>query len=507
MFGRRGRLAGILILAALLRLPHITAPLADALQVKQVYVSNKARSIARPPLNPFRNTLDFLSEQGERLTLTEEVPIYHGLLGLAYRLFGERDWVGRAFSLIGTLVAIAAYVELTRRDYGRWIAHAGAFLLAIAPLLVFYGRAVMPDPWMLAAMLTAAACYGRHLEGGRPGWLIAAACAAALAPLYKYYGVMILIPLAGMTLRCDVHRERRAFRFIIICAATTVPVGVWLFAVFFRTANPVVSGWSGDGAAMPYLVFQSPRALLSPALNIGFLVRFLLYDCGPVTSVLMVWGFVGAIKRRWEPGAGHPSLQPVLCWSIMGLAFCVIFAPKLIDHDYYELMLLPAAATWGALGLSRLLVRCAVPASRRFAVIFGVLILAAVVQSPWCMSDRFRIDCGKLILADRLKAWNGLNRRVVVIGPGIELPTIVHYSGCEGWALRMGRLPDDWPARLASFRAAGAQLLAVYFDPTALAKSRSSLEMTTRNLPLLEHRTGPWSKYAETCSYWILDLR
>ncbi len=82
--GRRGGLAGILVLAALIRLPQITAPLADNMQIKQVYVSNKARSIARPPLNPFRNTLDFLDERGERLTLTEEVPVYTGLPGLAY---------------------------------------------------------------------------------------------------------------------------------------------------------------------------------------------------------------------------------------------------------------------------------------------------------------------------------------------------------------------------------------------------------------------------------------
>ena len=64
----------------------------------------------------------------------------------------------------------------------------------------------------------------------------------------------------------------------------------------------------------------------------------------------------------------------------------------------------------------------------------------------------------------------------MVIGPGIELATVIHYCGREGWALRIGRLPDDWPARIQSFRAAGAQLLAIYFDPTASAKARRSLE-------------------------------
>jgi hypothetical protein len=119
----------------------------------------------------------------------------------------------------------------------------------------------------------------------------------------------------------------------------------------------------------------------------------------------------------------------------------------------------------------------------------------------------FRIDRGKLILAERLKAWTDENRRVVVIGPGIELATVIHYCGREGWALRMAHLPDDWPARVQSFRAAGAQLLAVYFDPKVTAEARRSLSATVHNLPLLEHGTGPWSKTGGPCSYWILDLR
>jgi hypothetical protein len=507
MIGRRGWLAGVLVLAALIRLPQITAPLADNLQVKQIYVSNKARSIARAPLNPFRNTLDFLDEQGQRLTLTEEVPVYTGLLGLTYRLLGERDWLGRFLSLIGTLVAIAAYADLTRREFGQWIADVGAFLLAVAPLFIFYGRAVLPDPWMLAAMLIAAACYRRHLDGAGRGWLIAAACAAAMAPLFKYYGVMILIPLAGMTLHCTDHRDRRGLRFLVVSAATVVPVGLWMFAVFLRTANPVASGWSGDGTAMPYLVVQTPGLLLSSNLYSRFWLRFLFHDCGPVTSALMLCGVVAGVKRQWEASAGRPSLQPLLCWTVMCLVFCFGFAPKLLDHDYYELMVLPAAATWGSLGLSGLLEWVNGHAKWRIALLSGVLMLAAVVQSPWCMSDMFRIDRGKLILAERLKAWSDEGRRVVVIGPGIELPTIIHYCGREGWALRMGRLPDDWPARIGSFRAAGAQLLAVYFGSATSTKAERLLGVMAQNLPLLEHGTGPWSKTDEMCSYWILDLR
>ncbi len=505
--GIDGRLAGVLVLAALLRLPQIAAPLAENLQAKQVYVANKARSIARPPLNVFRNTLDFLDDRGDRMALTEEVPLYTGLLALAYRLVGEHDWVGRALSLLGTLAAIAAYADLTRREYGPRISLAGAFLLAVAPLLIFYGRAVMPDSWMLATMLVTAACYRRHLDGQGAGWLIGAACSAALAPLFKYYGVMILIPLAGMTVYGKGLPGRRMTRFLIICTATLVPVGLWICSVFLRTVNPVTSGWTREGLIMPYLVFQAPQILLYPGFYYRcFILRFLFFDCGPVTSSLVLLGVVTVLKGRLGVSDARRPLQPLFCWSVMGLIFFILFAPKLNDHDYYELMLLPAAATWGAMGLSRITERYSRPA-QRVALPFGLLMLALVVQSPWWMSDSFRIDRGKLILAARLKAWTDQGSRVVLVGPGIELPTTVHYCGREGWVVRTSLLPDNWPARLENFRAAGAQSLALYFDPTAPAESRRSLEAITRDLPVLERGTGPWSRSHGMCSYWILDLQ
>ena len=177
-------------------------------------------------------------------------------------------------------------------------------------------------------MLTAAACYRRNLDGLGRGWLIGAACAAAPAPLFKYYGVMILIPLAGMTVHRGGRRGLYGSRFIGMAAATLVPVGLWLIAVFLRTANPVTSGWTGDGRAVPYLVFQSPRVLLSPAFHYrGFLLRFLVHDCGPVTAALVVVGVIAAIRRWREATGGRSALQPLICWSVMGLAFYVLFAP------------------------------------------------------------------------------------------------------------------------------------------------------------------------------------
>src|SRR5262249_6589067 len=157
--------------------------------------------------------------------------------------------------------------------------------------------------------------------------------------------------------------------------------------------------------ASPYLAIQTPRLLLSPSFYSGFWGRYLFRDCGLVTSALIVYGFVEGVISQWKKSEGRASLQPLTCWSVMGAVFCFAFAPKFLDHDYYELMFLPSAATWGAMGLFRLLEPMTAQPARRVAVLCGVLMLAAAVQSPWCTSEMFRIDRGKLILAERLKAW------------------------------------------------------------------------------------------------------
>ena len=70
----------------------------------------------------------------------------------------------------------------------------------------------------------------------------------------------------------------------------------------------------------------------------------------------------------------------------MGLGFYVLLAPKSVKHDYYELMMLPAAAAWAAIGFQALGRQARQWGMRpRLAGAVGVVLLAttAIVQSPW----------------------------------------------------------------------------------------------------------------------------
>jgi hypothetical protein len=490
----------ILLLSASIRLYRLDQPLADHLAAKQVYVANKARAIARPPFNPLRNTLDFLDSEGRRLALTEEIPLYASALGLAFRLFGEREWLGRALSLLGTLTAIAALHDLARREHGSRTAGVAALLFASCPLLIFYGQAVLPDPWMLACMLLAAASYRRHLDGGAPNAFIAAAAFGLAAAVFKCYGLMILVPLAEMTHRQGGWRRVASARFLVLAAAMILPIALWIIVVFARTPNPLRTSWTGTGHAPAYFVVQEPAVLVRPDLYTLFGSRFLARDCGPVAAAFIVSGTFAVALHRVRGG-------PLAGWTAMGIAFYFLLGPKLPAHDYYELMMLPAAALWGARGWEALVQA----ASRAAQPIWGqslgaaALVAAVVVQSPWVDGRFFQVDRGKLIVARRLARLCPPPARVVVAGPGIELPIVVHYSGREGWPLNQDLLAD-WRLRLARYREKGARYLAVYFESNARDSQRAAFAALDHALPRVDHNAGSWSRSGERCEYSIYSL-
>jgi 4-amino-4-deoxy-L-arabinose transferase-like glycosyltransferase len=481
----------VLALAALTRLYQWQAPLVDQMYVKQVFVANKARSIASPPLNPLRSALDFLDPDGRRMELTEEVPLYTGLLGASYRLLGEREWLGRAWSLLATLAAIVALDDLLRREFDETTARVGSFLFAVAPLLIFYGRAVLPDPAMLAFMLMAAAAYRRHLDGGGRRWLVAATVCGLLAGLCKYYGLMVLIPLAEMAWRAGGRRALISPANWLAAAVMVVPVGLWTAGVFFRTVNPAMR--------TTYFAFQQPGVLLLPRLYERLTLGFLVRDCGPVLAPLVALG-------AWAAWRGRARVRPLVSWTVMGLLFFFLLAPKLLDHDYYELMMLPAAAGWGAIGWGVLRSSGGGAARRGPILAAAVLGLAAVVHSPLVSRAKFEHESGHVVLARRLDALCSRPGRVVVMGQRYGWP-IVHYSRREGWVDQSGRLPADWQARLADLRARGAELVAVYLDPTVGPRARASFAPLFAALPVVERRSGPWFRRARPCDYVILSLR
>jgi hypothetical protein len=270
--------------------------------------------------------------------------------------------------------------------------------------------------------------------------------------------------------------------------------------VFARTANPITTGWV-PGHIYPYFLWQAPGVVFDPLLYRAFFRRFLVFDCGPVTAILVLVGVISALKRRALP-------ELIGGWTVMSLGFFVAFAPKFIDHDYYESVMLPCAAAWGALGCSALFSWLAgANPPRQQALRVSVLGLALVVQSPWFMGSLFQLEWGKRLAGADLARLVPRSGRVVVIGPGTGLRVIVHYSGHEGWPVQSSTLAADWRSEFTRYRDQGGTHVAVYFATRATAAQRNSYTPLIACCPVVARRAGPAAAAGLGGEYVILDLR
>jgi hypothetical protein len=520
-------LAAVLLASGLLRLYRLDAPLVDCFWDKQVAVANRARNMAGPPFDPWHAAFDFcITMDGRREPYTEEFPLYHGLVAVGYRLFGEQDWFGRALTAAGSLVAIGAFITLMRREYDDRFALLAGVLFAFCPMLVFYGRAVIPDVWMLSCMLACAYFFRVALENNRWSALVASGLAGLLAVAFKYYGLMVLLPMAEMAWR--LQGRRGLARLCLPAVMMLVPTAAWMGFVFLQTANPSQGG--------KYFIFQQPDVLLNAEFWARLFDRFLWKSCGPVTAGLLIIGVVtatarlfvgwversephheypkdwwGSLRSTYPTAATHPAsrtmpLAPIVAWTATGLAFFFLLAPKTIGHEYYELMMLPAAAGWAALGLCFLLDRqLGKPSARtRQLAIGGALLCAAVVvHSPWISDGRFQQDVGFVKAAESIERHCSPTGRVAV-GP-MTPQAVIHYAHREGWTWQ--EFPQDWRSLFARYRELGAECIVLYFDRKTPAAERDRYAPILQELPILEHQSGPWGLGATPCDYYVLGMR
>ena len=409
---------GVILCSALLRLYRIDAPLIDGFWDKQIAMANLSRNMAGPPFHLLNASYDFcLSPDGQRMPHTEEIPLYHGLVALGYRIFGEQDWFGRVLSAAGSLLAIAAFMGLMRREYDYGFAVVAGVIFAVCPLLLYYGRAVVPDTCMLGFMLAAAYGFRRALDDNSLGWLVACGFAGLTAVAFKYYGLIVLLPMAEMAWRGQ--RAKGLAKLCLPAALMIVPLAAWMLLIFFRTPNPAQNG--------AYFIFQQPSILLESKFWSRLADRFLWKSCGPVTAILMGVGLYAVLSGRRRAGA-------VLSWTVMGLAFYFLLGPKSWGHEYYELMMLPGAAGWAALGWCFLFRRSAEKTdlqSLQMPIGACLLVLTAIIHSPWISDGRFKQDMGFIIAAQSAEKHCSAAGRIVA-GPFTPQP-IVHYARREGW--------------------------------------------------------------------------
>ena len=139
------RLAFLLIVAfaVSLRLFHVTAPFTDLHTWRQLDTLAMARNFYEGSFWPFAAEVNWGGRNGY---LEAECPFIPALIAVVYRIVGPHEIAGRLIIIAFSIGLVWATYRLALiLDGRRSVARGAAFLIAVSPAAIFFGRIVIPD--------------------------------------------------------------------------------------------------------------------------------------------------------------------------------------------------------------------------------------------------------------------------------------------------------------------------------------------------------------------------
>ncbi len=428
-------IAAILLLAFILRLYRLHYPLldwhsfrqADTASVTREFLKNDQLDLLHPQYQDLSNIQSGLENpEGYRMV---ELPFINALIAQFLRLSQSLGFnfdlviVSRLFSILASLVAIYCLYRLVKLIDNHQLALLSALIYAILPYAVYYGRAVLPEPFMLAFSLLslwqwAAYCQklsltSNNLKKGRVLHYLLALLALALASLLKPFVVF----LAPVYLAIAWHYLGKGlFKKIPIYV---LPILAFLPLLLWRqwiTNFP-------EGIPASTWLFNSNNIRLRPAWW-----RWLFYE--RINKLLL--GYTGIILLVANLFKSDRSRIIYAAWWLGIIAYFVVIASGNIQHDYYQNLLIPILAismARGSLilqgkifnkGLSTLLI---------LLIISSSILLSAQQILPYFNVNTWEyVEAGEAV--DRLTDKNAL-----VIAPAMGDTAFLFQTNRRGWPI------------------------------------------------------------------------
>ncbi len=409
-------LTAIAIVAFALRLYHINGPVADWHSWRQSDTAAVARNFLRFGIDPLHPRYDDLSNiqsgkdnpMGWRMV---EFPIYQTI-----GAFLAQSFPGLTIEVWLRLVTIVASVGTTvlvgllaAEFISPLTGIIAAGIYAVLPYSVYYGRAILPDSFMVFWGVFSLWLLTRGK--GYP-WIIASAAAGGVALLSKPMAAFLLIPVPYIVFRQFGFSRQLFARLFIYALISLVPLILWRRWILQFPEGIAVSSWllNGNGIRFKGAWFRWLFAERIGNLILGYwgLIPFGLGLAASVTK-----------KEGWF----------FRFWAIGVLTYFIVFASGNVQHDYYQILIIPALAIFTAKGIVSLL------QYKRSGMVVAALSLLAMLGFSWyTIRTYYWINRPEIVEAG--KATDAMiPRDAKVIASYNGDTTFLYQTGRQGWPL------------------------------------------------------------------------
>ena len=459
----------IVLLGATLRLLWIESPLLDAHRWRQTDTAAIARNLYEHRFNVFYPQVDW----GGRLGYVEsEFPLVPAIAAGLYEVFGPQDYLGRVVVMVFSTATIVAIYLLAAELLGAAGGLGAAFLLAVSPAAVFFGRTFMPDSPMLFFWVSGVVAFLRYFRTGSRRALWLGSAAIALACLIKVPAVLMLAPIAGAAWQA---KGRAALRDRALWIAVLVPglvTMVWYAHAFmlYRQTGLTFGILVHPARTYPIDIAPGPwKYAFSKWSSVALLTRsdFYLTLLARLYQILLLpWGFVGALLGAtiWRRSEGRLVAD---AWLAAFVAFVLLMGEAHIGHEYYQLPIVPLGALYfGALirpvfdwsntaghiaGLGR-------------AAMLATLLLVIGVTSFYysgIINSHFRPNFLDVRVLQAGQAVEGVVPRnaltIVADDYGVTSPLLLYFAHRKGWSFDV---EDLQPPVIDGLKRRGARFFA-----------------------------------------------
>ena len=457
----------ILLLVLALRTYHLAYPVWDHHNWRQTITLMVTRDFARhgfPLLHPQVAWIN--GRPSDPSYFSAEFSIQGILAALLYTVLGESEALARLVTIAFSLAGIYCLYDLLRRRAGLTAARMGAFIYAMLPYHLFFGRVLMPDIPALSLALAGLAILDRW--SGRPssGRLAWAAVLTALAILQKLTVILVALPMLYIfwtSYGKSLFRRRAPYIFAMLVG---IPVAAWYYGHAFAIAQGTVL----SALAMQRNQFGRFLGLwLHGSLTPRVAAALANEAFSPLGLLLAVAGFIFAPRGQMR--------AIFRLWTI-GAAIMVLLIPTVVSANlYYLTLLLPGGAALAGLAIARLPLAGRATAVAIFAA--GAIYSALPLYRP----DRLPYDLGMLM--------NSLTRPgdLLVTETGGS-PNMLYYADRRGWMLER----EYNLARVEQLKQMGARYYADAFAGDAAAQ-RDFFRAMDNRFTRLTDADAPWQIY------------
>ncbi len=338
-----GLLIGVLLLGLILRLYKFNGPVADWHSWRQADTSSVSRlfvengfDLLHPKYHDLSNVPSGLNNpNGYRFV---EFPIYNLFQGGLYRLFPVftlEEW-GRLVTIFASLSTALLIFLLLKRHQNERAGIIGAFFFAILPFSVYYGRTILPDTSTAAAILAGIYFFDLWLleksKHKKFTYYLLAILFSAISFLLKPFAVFFTLPM--------VYLAYNSFGLKMILNPY-----LWVFAI---TSLLPMLGWRQwmtqfpEGIPMSQWLFNKGGMRFKGAFfNWIFAERIAKLILGYWGLVLVVFGLVAKTKSSY-----------LFFYSFLAssLLYLIVIARGNIQHDYYQILILPTLCLLSGVG-------------------------------------------------------------------------------------------------------------------------------------------------------------